>query len=150
MQLDIFTNTLAFEDLDTEDPHAEIYAASRQLVAIIRQTEGIDNPTLEIWPQADGKNWELDFKPFLKACQNAYSRLKDFQLPEEFMPLAIRPAEEVNCHGQQELEKILRHPDLMVQTNRKGGKDYFLPGGKGVRFSQSGGFETFLEPEIGD
>ena len=44
------------------------------------------------------------------------------------------------------LKKILRHPDVKVQPNQKGGKDYVLPDGKGARFKANGEFETFLEP----
>ena len=146
MKLDTFTNILAFEDLDTDEPHAEIYAKDTELIAIIRQTDSLDQPILEIWPRTNGKNWEIDLECFSKACESAYAKLRTFK-EDQRKALRNQSAEEVNQNGRLELESILRNPELMVITNRKGGKDYFLPGGKGVRFSQDDKLETFLEPE---
>jgi hypothetical protein len=32
---------------------------------------------------SDGTNWNLNYRGLVKACEDAYSRLKDFQFPRE-------------------------------------------------------------------
>jgi len=66
-------------DKNYEELLIQVYIGS-EMIAIINQEKGIDHPTLEIWPKADGKNWELDLKAFIGACEKAYTRLKDFQV----------------------------------------------------------------------
>ena len=77
-----FTNTITFKSLDTEDPHAEIYFGEKDMVAIINQEKGIENPNIELWPKPDGKPWEFDMKDFQKAVKSAYLRLQGFQLKD--------------------------------------------------------------------
>jgi len=65
---------------------------------------------------------------------------------ESEFPCPKGNAEEVNRQGIQEMEKILRDPDVREVPNKYGGKDVVLPNGKGFRTNGDGTFRGFLEP----
>jgi len=75
-------NTFSYQiasNVDLEELVVDIYC-NGEMIAVINQEDGIDNPVIELWPKTDNKNWELDLKAFIEACENALSRLKDFQV----------------------------------------------------------------------
>jgi len=97
--------------------------------------------------QVQGLLFEGD-KPYRNTDRSEAGRAKEKHAsrPGSAYPPSKGNAEAVNRQGQEELERILRHPNVKEQPNSKGGKDYVLPDGKGARYKDSGEFETFLEP----
>ncbi len=51
-----------------------------------------------------------------------------------------------NMQGQFHLDDILTHPQTISYPNRFGGRDFFAPDGRGIRFDAEYNFTGFLQP----